>query len=49
MKKLLATLVLAASAAVSATAADIIGSITDAQGTHKGVVRYSMKSKTYFV
>ena len=49
MKKLLATLVFAASATMSAAAADIIGSITDAQGTHKGVVRYSMKSKTYFV
>ena len=49
MKKLLATLILAASATMSATAADIIGSITDAQGTHKGVIRYSMKSKTYFV
>lgn len=49
MKKLLATLILAASATVSALAADIVGTITDAQGTHKGVVRYSMKSKTYFV
>ena len=49
MKKLLATLILAASATMSATAADIIGSITDAQGTHRGVIRYSMKSKTYFV
>ena len=49
MTKLLATLVFAASAAMSASAADIVGSITDSQGTHKGVVRYSMKSKTYFV
>ena len=49
MKKLLATLALAVSATMSAAAADIIGSITDAQGTHKGIVRYSMKSKTYFV
>ena len=49
MKKLLATLVLAASATMSAVADDIMGSITDSQGTHKGVVRYSMKSKTYIV
>ena len=49
MKKLLATLALAVTAAISASAADIMGSITDSQGTHKGVVRYSMKSKTYFV
>jgi tetratricopeptide (TPR) repeat protein len=49
MKKLLATLALAVSATISASAADIMGTITDSQGTHKGVVRYSMKSKTYFV
>ena len=49
MKKLLATVVLAASAAVFAADDNIYGTITDSQGPHKGAVRYSMKSKTYFV
>jgi len=49
MKKLLAIMVLSATAAVFAADGDITGTITDAQGPHKGVVRYSLKSKTYFV
>lgn len=49
MKKLLATMVLSAAAAMFAADGDIVGTITDAQGPHKGVVRYSLKSKTYFV
>lgn len=49
MKKLLATMALAFSAAVFAADGDIMGTITDAQGPHRGLVRYSLKSKTYFV
>ena len=49
MKKILATAVLAVSAAVFAADDNIYGTITDAQGPHKGAVRYSMKSTTYFV
>lgn len=49
MKKILATMVLTVSAAVFAADGDIFGTIVDAQGPHKGAVRYSMKSKTYFV
>ena len=49
MKKILATMILTVSAAVFAAGDDIFGTITDAQGAHKGAVRYSMKSKTYFV
>ena len=49
MKKILATMVLVASAALCAADGDILGTITDAQGPHKGLVRYSLKSKTYFV
>lgn len=49
MKKLLAAFVISASAAVFAAAGDIVGTITDSQGSHRGVVRYSLKSKTYFV
>ncbi len=49
MKKILAAIALSVSATVFAAAGDIMGTITDAQGPHKGVVRYSLKSKTYFV
>ena len=49
MKKILATIALSVSATVFAAAGDIMGTITDAQGPHKGIVRYSLKSKTYFV
>ena len=49
MKKILATMILSVSAAVFAADGDIFGTITDAQGPHKGAVRYSLKSKTYFV
>ena len=37
MKRLLATFALAVTATLTAAAADIVGSITDSQGTHKGV------------
>ena len=49
MKKILAAIALSVSATVFAAAGDIMGTITDAQGPHKGIVRYSLKSKTYFV
>ena len=49
MKKILAAIALSVSATVFAAAGDIMGTITDGQGPHKGVVRYSLKSKTYFV
>ena len=49
MKKILAAIALSVSATVFAAGADIMGTITDAQGPHKGIVRYSLKSKTYFV
>ena len=49
MKKILAAIALSVSATVFAAGDDIMGTITDAQGPHKGVVRYSLKSKTYFV
>ena len=49
MKKILAAAVLSVAAAMFAAEGDIIGTITDAQGPHKGLVRYSLKSKTYFV
>ena len=49
MKKLLMIWALSAAAAMFAAEGDITGTITDAQGPHKGVVRYSLKSKTYFV
>lgn len=49
MKMILAAIALSLSAAAFAAAGDIIGTITDAQGPHKGIVRYSLKSKTYFV
>ena len=49
MKKILAAIALSVSAAAFAAGEDIIGTITDAQGPHKGIVRYSLKSKTYFV
>jgi tetratricopeptide (TPR) repeat protein len=49
MKKLLAFIVLSASAVVFAASDNIVGTIVDSQGTHRGAVRYSLKSKTYFV
>ena len=49
MKKILAAIALSVSATVFAAGGDIMGTITDAQGPHKGIVRYSLKSKTYFV
>ena len=49
MKKILAAIALSVSATVFAAGADIMGTITDAQRPHKGIVRYSLKSKTYFV
>jgi len=49
MKKILAAIALSVSAAVSAAGADITGTITDAQGPHKGIVRYSLKDKIYYV
>ena len=49
MKKILAAIALSVSATMVAAGADIMGTITDAQGPHKGIVRYSLKSKTYFV
>lgn len=49
MKKILAAIALSVSAAAFAAAGDIIGTITDAQGPHKGVVRYSLKNKMYIV
>ena len=49
MKKILAAIALSVSAAVSAAGADIIGTIVDAQGPHKGIVRYSLKDKIYYV
>ena len=49
MKKILAAIAITVSAAAFAAGGEIIGTITDAQGPHKGAVRYSLKSKTYFV
>ena len=49
MKKILAAIAITVSAAAFAAGGEIIGTITDAQGPHKGIVRYSLKSKTYFV
>lgn len=49
MKMILAAIALAASMAAYAAGDDITGTITDAQGAHNGIVRYSLKSKTYFV
>ena len=49
MKKSLAEIALSVSATVFAAGGDIMGTITDAQGPHKGIVRYSLKSKMYFV
>ena len=49
MKIILVAMAFSVSAAAFAAGADIMGTITDAQGPHKGIVRYSLKSKTYFV
>ena len=49
MKKILAAIALSVSATVFAAGGDIMGTITDSQGPHKGIVRYSLKTKTYFV